>query len=82
MTHDPAPLNALAPEVPDDFVDACTLTGPPDVVARDVVRLGQSGISQIMIYPMAAPGGTLDTTVERFQREVMPRVRRELGGGR
>ncbi len=28
-THDPAPLRAVAPEVPDAFVDAATLTGRP-----------------------------------------------------
>jgi len=78
-THDVAPLRALAPEIPDEFVDACTLTGPPSVVASEVVRLARSGISQVMIYPLAVEGGP-ETTVERFQREVMPLVRRELHG--
>jgi 5,10-methylenetetrahydromethanopterin reductase len=78
-THDVAPLRALAPEIPDEFVDACTLTGPPAVVASEVVRLARSGISQVMIYPLAVGGGP-ETTVERFQREVMPLVRRELHG--
>jgi len=32
-THDPTPLGELAPLVPDAFVDAVTLTGPPAVVA-------------------------------------------------
>jgi 5,10-methylenetetrahydromethanopterin reductase len=79
-THDPAPLRALAPEIPDEFVDACTLTGPPAVVAAEVARLARAGIGQAMIYPLAVPGGDPEATVERFQREVMPRVRRELGG--
>jgi 5,10-methylenetetrahydromethanopterin reductase len=78
-THDPAPLRAIAPEVPDEFVDACTLTGPPSVVAAEVVRLARAGIAQVMIYPLAVDG-RLETTVERFQREVMPLVRRELVG--
>ena len=78
-THDVAPLRALAPQIPDEFVDACTLTGPPSVVASEVVRLARSGISQVMIYPLAVEGGP-ETTVERFQREVMPLVRRELHG--
>ena len=78
-THDAAPLRALAPEIPDEFVDACTLTGPPALVASEVVRLARSGISQVMIYPLAVEGGP-ETTVERFQREVMPLVRRELHG--
>jgi len=76
-THDPAPLRALAPEIPDEFVDACTLTGPPEVMAREVVRLARSGITQVMVYPLAVEG-RIDATVERFQREVMPRVRQEL----
>ena len=77
-THDPAPLRAAAPLVPDDFVDACTLTGPPDVIAPELVRLARSGIVEVMIYPLAVDG-RVETTIERFQAEVMPRVRRELG---
>jgi 5,10-methylenetetrahydromethanopterin reductase len=77
-THDPAPLRALAPEVPDAFVDACTLTGPPDVIASEIVRLGRSGISQVVIYPIDVDGG-IEKQIERFQAEVMPAVRRELG---
>jgi 5,10-methylenetetrahydromethanopterin reductase len=76
-THDPAPLRAVAPEVPDAFVDACTLTGPPDVIAPEVVQLARSGIAEVMIYPLAVDG-RIETTIERFQAEVMPRVRREL----
>jgi 5,10-methylenetetrahydromethanopterin reductase len=77
-THDPAPLQALAPEVPDEFVDAVTLTGPPDAIAPEVVRLAESGIAEIMVYPLALDG-RIETTIERFQSEVMPRVRAELG---
>jgi 5,10-methylenetetrahydromethanopterin reductase len=76
-THDPAPLRAVAPDVPDELVDACTLTGPPDVMAREVVRLARGGITQVMVYPLAVDG-RIETTIERFQREVMPRVRQEL----
>ena len=77
-THDPAPLRAVAPGVPDEFVDAVTLTGPPDVIAPEVVRLARSGITEIMVYPLAVDGH-IETTIERFQGEVMPRVRAELG---
>src|SRR5512132_917661 len=76
-THDGAPLRALAPEVPDAFVDACTLTGPPEVIAPEVVRLARSGITEVVVYPLAVDGH-IETTIERFQAEVMPRVRREL----
>lgn len=72
--HDPLPLGAAASEVTDDFVDAATLTGPPTDVAAGVARLARAGITQLMIYPMA-PDGRIDTVIERFQTEVMPRVR-------
>jgi 5,10-methylenetetrahydromethanopterin reductase len=76
-THDPAPLRAVAPEVPDAFVDAVALTGPPDAIAPDVIRLARSGITDIMVYPLAVDG-SIETTIERFQAEVMPRVRAEI----
>ena len=76
-THDPTPLRKIAPLVPDSFVDAVALTGPPDAVARDVVRLARAGMAQIMIYPIGV-GGDAMPTIERFQTEVMPLVRRAL----
>ena len=77
-THDPAPLRAVAPEVADAFVDAVTLTGPPDAIAPEVIRLARSGITEIMVYPLAVDG-RIETTIERFQAEVMPRVRAAIG---
>jgi 5,10-methylenetetrahydromethanopterin reductase len=76
-THDVAPLKAVAPEVPDDFVDAVTLAGSPDDVARGVARLAREGIRRLMVFPLAVDG-RIETTVERFAQEVMPRVREAL----
>jgi len=39
-----------------------------------VVRLAKSGIAEVMVYPLALDG-RIETTIERFQGEVMPRVR-------
>jgi 5,10-methylenetetrahydromethanopterin reductase len=76
-THDPAPLQALAAQIPDEYVDALTLAGPPAEVAAGVVRLARSGITQFIVAPVA-PDGRVEATLERFQAEVMPRVRQEL----
>ena len=73
-SHDPGPAKAIAADLPESFVDAITLAGPPDEVAAGVIRLARSGITQFTIYPMS-PDGRVETTVERFQAEVMPRVR-------
>ena len=76
-THDPAPLMEVAPLVPDAFVDAVALTGTPADVARGVVRLARHGIGQLMIYHVATDGNVAGT-IERFQTEVMPAVRKDL----
>jgi 5,10-methylenetetrahydromethanopterin reductase len=72
--YDPAPFREAAAEVPEEFVDAVTLAGPPEEVAAGVTRLARAGIRQLMLYPLA-PDGRIETTIERFQGEVMPRVR-------
>jgi 5,10-methylenetetrahydromethanopterin reductase len=73
-SHDPEPLRRIAPLVPDEFVDAVTLAGTPDEVAAGVVRLVRAGIAQLLVYPMSV-GGRFEETIERFQTDVMPRVR-------
>jgi 5,10-methylenetetrahydromethanopterin reductase len=72
--YDPRPFLAAAADVPESFVDAVTLAGPPDEVAAGVVRLARMGATQLMMYPVA-PEGRIEQTIERFQAEVMPRVR-------
>lgn len=72
--YDPRPFQAAAAEVPESFVDAVTLAGPPEEVAAGVGRLARQGITQFMLYPMAADG-RIEVVIERFQSEVMPRVR-------
>jgi len=76
-THDAAPLMKVAPLVPDAFVDAVTLAGSAAEVATGVARLARSGIGQLMVYPVASQG-SIAGTIERFQTEVMPAVRKEL----
>jgi 5,10-methylenetetrahydromethanopterin reductase len=76
-THDHAPLQALATEIPDEFVEALTLAGPPAEVAAGVLRIARGGITQFILAPVA-PDGRIEATIERFQSEVMPHVRKEL----
>jgi 5,10-methylenetetrahydromethanopterin reductase len=76
-THDPAPLQALVAEIPDGFVEALTLAGPPSEVAAGVTRLARGGITQFIVAPVAADGH-VEVPIERFQAEVVPRVRQEL----
>lgn len=72
--YDPRPYQAAAADVPDAFVDAVTLAGPPEEVAAGVIRLARHGVSQLLVYPVS-PDGRIEVAIERFQGEVMPRVR-------
>jgi 5,10-methylenetetrahydromethanopterin reductase len=72
--YDPRPYQAAAADVPDAFVDAVSLAGPPEEVAAGVIRLARRGVTQLMLYPVS-PDGRIEMVIERFQREVMPRVR-------
>jgi 5,10-methylenetetrahydromethanopterin reductase len=72
--YDPRPFQAAATEVPESFVDAVTLAGPPEEVAAGVARLARQGVTQFMLYPLA-PDGRIEVVIERFQTEVMARVR-------
>lgn len=73
------PYRPLLPLITDRVVDALTLAGTVDEAVAHVVDLGRAGIGQVMIHPFAAPGGTVEDTVERFGRQVLPRARHALG---
>jgi len=73
-----SPFLALLPHVTDAMVDAITLAGTVEEAAEHVARLGRAGIGQVLIHPFAPPGGTIDDTIMRFGREVLPRARKLL----
>jgi 5,10-methylenetetrahydromethanopterin reductase len=73
------PYLPLLPLITDRVVDALTLAGTVDEVTEHVVALGRAGIGQVMIHPFAPPDGSVDDTVRRFGREVLPAARRALG---
>src|SRR5258707_5648270 len=54
--YDPRPFQAAAADVPESFVDAVTLAGPPDEVAPDGVRLSRQGAPPALVYPGAPVG--------------------------
>jgi 5,10-methylenetetrahydromethanopterin reductase len=71
-TQDRAILAPAARLIPDEWVDALTIGGPPDRVAQEVCRLRSRGISHLMLLPVAAEGGDVITVVRRFATEVIP----------
>lgn len=74
-----APYLDLLPLVTDEVVEAVALAGTVDEVTERVVALGRAGIGQVMIYPFAPPGGSVDDTIRRFGQDVLPDACRALG---
>lgn len=72
------PYRPLLPLITDRVVDAVTLAGTVDEVAKRLVALGRAGIGQVMIHPFAPPGGTVEDTIVAFAQEALPRARRTL----
>jgi 5,10-methylenetetrahydromethanopterin reductase len=59
--YDPRPFKEAAALVPDEFVDAVTLAGPPDEVAAGVIRPGRRGIRHRIfhIHPLEIRSETI-----------------------
>jgi 5,10-methylenetetrahydromethanopterin reductase len=66
----------LATVIPDELVRDAALAGTVDEVARQIVEIAGTGITQITLYPMPLEGQTIETVLERFVREVLPAVGR------
>jgi 5,10-methylenetetrahydromethanopterin reductase len=73
------PYLPLLPLITDPVVDAVALAGTVDEVTERVVALARAGVGQVMIFPFAPPGGSVDDTVRRFGLDVLPAARRALG---
>lgn len=69
-----APYLPLMPLVTDRHVRAFTLAGTAAEVAEQVRELRAAGADSIIVMPFAAPGGSLEATIEAFGSEVWPRV--------
>jgi 5,10-methylenetetrahydromethanopterin reductase len=77
---------SLAPEVieqarrliPDDLVDHMAIAGTAEDVARRIVDILSLGVGNIAVWPFPPRGTDVETMIEPFAREVIPRVRAAL----
>jgi 5,10-methylenetetrahydromethanopterin reductase len=69
-----SPYLPLLPLVTDRHVNAFTLAGTAAEVAAQVAELRGAGADSIIIMPFAAPGGSIEATIEAFGTEVWPKV--------
>jgi 5,10-methylenetetrahydromethanopterin reductase len=62
--------------IPDDLVRDAALAGTVDEVARQIVEIAATGVTQITLYPMPLEGQTIESVLERFVQEVLTAVAR------
>jgi 5,10-methylenetetrahydromethanopterin reductase len=75
----PETLDRIAPLIPDELRDACSIAGTAEEVAARLRGLGDRGFDEIAIWPFPSEGGTMDDLVETLVERVIPLAR---DGGR
>ena len=74
-THDPKQLAQLAPDIPDECVDAFALAGDPEEVAERLNRLHDFGVDSVIISPFAPEGQDPWETIKMFAADVLPQIK-------
>ena len=68
------------PLVPEDFVDAFAWAGTPKDVADKITRIAEMGVRRFGVWVLAPPQGGIESVIQLFSEEVMPRVRAAARG--
>lgn len=76
-THDPKQLALLAPDIPDECVDAFALAGDPEEVAERLNKLHECGVDSVIVSPFAPDGKDPWETIKMFASDVLPRIKTE-----
>ncbi|QBI18528.1 LLM class flavin-dependent oxidoreductase [Egibacter rhizosphaerae] len=68
FTHDPAVVEPLVAQIPDEAGELIALVGDPDEVGRQLERVSAMPISQISVFPIPSPprGHSIPDVLELF----------------
>jgi 5,10-methylenetetrahydromethanopterin reductase len=72
-----APYTPLLPSITDRHVDAFTLAGTIDEVARHMIELKVAGVDGFIIMPFAPAGGSAEDTLVQMGAKVWPQVEKQ-----
>lgn len=70
----PDVIGRAAALIPDELIDACSVSGTPDACAERLRRLAERGFHHAALWPFPTPGQSVDQLVDRIIRDVVPRV--------
>lgn len=71
----PDVIDRAAALIPDELIDACSVTGTPDDCAARLQALAGRGFAHVAMWPFPVTGRTVDGLVDRIIVDVIPRVR-------
>jgi len=76
----PDVIGRAAALIPDELIDACSVSGTPDACAARLRSLNGRGFQHVALWPFPASGQSLDDLVDRIIVDVIPRVAGEHPG--
>ncbi len=70
----PDVIGRAAALIPDELIDACSVSGTPDACATRLASLAARGFAHVALWPFPVTGQSVDGLVDRIVSDVIPRV--------
>jgi alkanesulfonate monooxygenase SsuD/methylene tetrahydromethanopterin reductase-like flavin-dependent oxidoreductase (luciferase family) len=70
----PEVIGRAAALIPDELIDACSVSGTPDACAARLRSLASRGFEHVALWPFPVSGESVDELVDRIVVDVIPRV--------
>jgi 5,10-methylenetetrahydromethanopterin reductase len=77
----PDVIGRAAALIPDELIDACSVSGTPDACAARLRSLAGRGFEHVALWPFPVAGCTMDDLVDRIVMDVIPHTREPHPGG-
>ena len=73
----PEVIGRAAALIPDELIDACSVSGTPAACAARLRALATRGFQHVAVWPFPVDGSSVDGLVDRIIVDVIPRVQRQ-----
>lgn len=77
----PEVIGRAAALIPDELIDACSVSGTPEACATRLRALAARGFEHVAVWPFPVPGTSVDDLVGRMIEDVIPRVQGQRPDG-
>lgn len=74
----PESIDECSRHLSDEILDAFSVAGTPAECASKLARIGASGVRELAMVALPAPGQSVDEIARRLARDVLPEVRERM----